>query len=131
MSILHRFNFYSHFTYDDAQRAYNIIKTAVEYKWSTREVQNVLRSEGLGYRRTNILDDYRKMKAINKVKFDDFIKQRKVLDYYENVVRPFAQSEKLKIEQAYKTIKKWEKKQYETIQEMYKIEHYASEYAFY
>lgn len=81
--------------FNDAQRvrAEQIIKHGVEEHWSTTVLQNVLRSENLGYRRSVLIQDYEHAQVVSWSTTPEALARAEW--FYRNTYQPFKEENKL------------------------------------
>lgn len=91
---------------------------------------NQLKGMGLSYKRTNMLQDFRRAGSISRVAEGNAQGLLKAHQYFENIMEPFRKSEGLTMKQAYDQLHKWEKAQYATEEEARRIEEAGSKYNF-
>lgn len=85
------------------QRAIRIIKQGVKSEQSSNEIQTRLKSEGLGYRRANVQDDIRQVKATIHAKTPEA--RERARQFYKKVYEPHRKKYGLTGDQA---TKQWE-----------------------
>lgn len=111
-------------------RVVSIFESAVSEGKSASAAIKQLQAEGLSYRRTNMLADYRRAQHVSRVKIGNVEGELKAHQYFDRVVEPFRKQEGLTYKQALDRIHKWEKGQYETTEQAIELEDYANRYGF-
>lgn len=130
MSILASFKVYSSSVSISADRVFEVFRTTIEAKGSSSAAINILKGEGISYRRINMLEDFRRAGAITRVKDGNIKGQMKALDYFNKVVEPFRKENGLTNKGAWEQVHAWEDAQYKTVEEAQKIEGAAIKYGF-
>jgi len=107
-----------------------IFQKAVAEKRSAASAIRELKEKGLTYRRTHMLEDFRRMQHIAKVKPGNIEGQQRALDFFDKVVEPYRKQHKLTYDKAILEVRKYLEGQVETIQKARQIEGYLDDYGF-
>lgn len=91
---------------------------------------NQLKGLGLSYKRTNMLQDFRRAGSISRVAEGNTQGLLKAHKYFENIIEPFRKAEGLTMKQAFDKLHKWEKMQYDTEEQARELEEAGSKYNF-
>ena len=113
-----------------AERVVSIFRDTINEGGSAASAIKTLKSEGISYRRINMLEDFRRAGAIAHVKPGNIEGEKRALDYFNHVVEPFRKAEKLTGKEAYEHIHEWQKAEYDTYEEAEQAEEEASRYGF-
>lgn len=130
MSFLTSFKVYKSSVSTSADRVVSVFKSAIDAGKSSSYAINVLKGEGISYRRINMLEDFRRAGSLTRVKTGNIQGQMKALDYFNKVVEPFRKENGLTNKQAWEAVHKWEQAQYTTVEEAKRIEGAAIEFNF-
>lgn len=130
MSILTSFKVYSSSVSTSAERVFSVFQSAIKAGGSSSSAINVLKGEGISYRRINMLEDFRRAGAVSRVKEGNIEGQMKALDYFNKVVEPFRKEHSLSNKGAWDAVHKWQKAQYETLEEAQQLEDANIKYGF-
>ena len=112
------------------ERIINIFEDRLKEGIGPSKVYNELREMGIGYRKTDMLNDYRRYGAMMRIKKRTPEKIKKVFDYYEQVYEPFRKANKLSTKEAWAHIHEWENKEVLTVEEARKHKEEAIKYGF-
>lgn len=104
------------------------MRKGIEEGWSTSTLQSTLQSAGLGYRRQNLLEDYRKVEMTSRTRVGNLEAEESAISFFENKVEPYRQAYGLTLDQALSNYKKYRDKEYETLEEAEELEAIGEEY---
>ena len=130
MSILTSFKVYSSSVSTSAERVFSVFQGTIKAGGSSSTAIKILKGEGISYRRINMLEDFRRAGAVSRVKEGNIEGQMKALDYFNKVVEPFRKEHGLSNKNAWEAVHKWQKAQYETVEEAQKLEDASIKYGF-
>lgn len=130
MSILASFKMYSSSVATSSERVLSVFKDSIHAGKSSTYAIDILKSEGISYRRINMLEDFRRAGSLQNVKIGNIKGEMKALDYFNKVVEPFRKENGLTNKKAWEQIHSWENAQYKTVEEAEKLEGNAIKYGF-
>jgi len=108
----------------------NTFKTAWDEGKSSTWAIKELKDLGITYRRTNMLEDFRRAGALTRVKAGNLEGEVKAMNYFNKVVEPFRKDHNMTNREAWDAIHTWEKDQYETAEEAELLAKAGSQYNF-
>lgn len=130
MSFLTSFKVYSSSVSTSANRVISVFRSAIVEGKSSTSAINILKGEGISYRRVNMLEDFRRAGSLTNVKVGNIQGEMKALDYFNKVVEPFRKENGLTNKEAWQAVHKWEQAQYTTVEEAERLEGAAIKYGF-
>jgi len=113
-----------------APKVVGIFSQAVAEGKSSTWAISQLKTQGLTYKRINMLEDYRRAGSIARVAEGNVEGLRKAHNYFENVFEPFRKKEGLTTAKAWERIHMWENQQELTVEEAKRLEAQNIEYGF-
>lgn len=112
------------------ERLINIFEARHKEGIGAQKVYQEIVDAGFGYRKTDLLNDYRRYGAMMRIKDRTPEKIKKVFNYYEQVYEPFRKENKLSTKAAWERIHEWETAEVRTVEEARKHKEEAIKYGF-
>lgn len=130
MALLTSFKVYSSSVSTSAERVLSIFQSTIKARGSSTRAIKILKDEGISYRRINMLEDFRRMGAISRVREGNIEGQMKALDYFNKVVEPYRVENRLTNKQAWSDIHRWKEDQEKIVEEAERLEAAGIKYGF-
>ncbi len=128
MMLFKIYSAFQRFGYEGVGTVRMLFEQASREGWNTKTLQTKLSVRGLGYRRQDMLEDFRAYKAVSRAPDWKDSAQLNAFKKFYNQIEPYRKARGITLEKAYEEYNKWERGEYESAEEAELIEDYASDY---